>query len=484
MTDRQTTPAAGPVPPELLARAAAVLGVSATPPPGGAGRASGGALMVNVHGPDTRTLMTVPVDVPVGLLAGSLGAAVDVPVIARITLRGETVSPDQTLADLGVRAGAALTVEAPAGRRLTSLPTGDPTPATGPAPPQTAPPTTYAQPAGGPRHASAAAGRTPLSWAALVVGAVVVIVVAVLAGAALFGGSSQPAPTAPAGAEQLAASAANAWVTGGPFTGPREASVPANLGRSGPAGAGVVTEAGVSVHGKISSWLFIVRPPAGAAGSYGLSVVIYQGLLAYPPTPTPLPFANTSPPGGTPTVPQSGKILTPTAATNRGAQAWADLTFPAPAARPGPGSGSALAGFAAAGPVKILDELRPAAGPATVDRVQVPLTGDVPGSPQAAALAAAQSAAGRAAAAVTTDTRAVSSRFTILAAAGTPGNVLAVMAAQAALKSAQANLTLAMTAAATAARGAGRAIGVYDVAFNAQGRAVAWAPADYLVGQS
>lgn len=513
MTDRQTTPVPVPVPPELLAQAAAVLGVSATPSSAATGR-PGSTLMVNVHGPDTRTLMTVPTDVPVGQLAGSLGAAVDVPVIARITLRGAPVSPDQTLADLGVRAGAVLTVEAPAGRRLTSLPTGDPPPAATnaalPAPPRT-PPTTYARPAGG--AMTRTAGRTPLSWTALVGGAVVVIVVAVFLGAALFGGSSRATSTTPPGAQQLAASAANAWVTGGPFTGPREATVPANLGRTGPAGAGVVTEAGVSVKGAISSWLFIVRTggSTGPSSSYGLAVVIYKGQLAYPPTPTPLPFANTSPPGGAPTVPQNGKILTP--GTTDDAQAWAELTFPTPTATPnlatptssstpsstatltgptttpattppGAPAGSALAGFAVTGPVKILDELQPTSGPATVERVQVPLTGDVPGSPQAAALAALQSTAGQDAAAVTTDTQAVTSRFAALNAARTPANVRAVITAQAALKKAQATLTAAQTAATTAAQGAGSAIGVYDVAFNAQGLAVAWAPADYLVGQS
>ncbi len=148
-----------------------------------------------------------------------------------------------------------------------------------------------------------------------------------------------------------------------PFTGPRLSGVPADLGRSGPTATSTLEAVGSSTSGGISSRLFIVDPASGPA--YGLSVVVFNGCLAYPPTLTPLPFASSVPAGTDPVVPQTGTIVAPTA--TRQAQTWAQATFGSPA-RP-----TDQLGYGLAGPVTAVNQWKPNTGAALVTRVRMPL---------------------------------------------------------------------------------------------------------------
>lgn len=494
-------------PADLMARAAEILGVDDTTntrPAVGSG--SGSAMvMVTVAGPERRQVMQLPVDVPMGNLAATLGEAVGVTVVSRVSLRdGETVLPSQTLSDVGVRAGTVIFVDSPGGARSIRP---------GPLRGNGAHHDSHPRPQPGTISA-----RTPARWATLGVAVAALVAVSMLLGAALFGGSSPAATSVPKSDQLLGASAAQAWVDGATFTGPRLAGVAANLGRSGPTARGSVEAVGSSVSGAITSQLFVVAPVSGPV--YGLSVVTYNGRVAYPPTVSPLPFAVSIAAGGSPVVPQTGAIVAPTAV--RQAQAWAAAAFGSPTNPVG------RLGYGLAGPVKVLAQWTPKTGAALVTRVQAPLTGIVAGTAQTAALTAAQStltddtgsvAAARAtvaeiAATVAHDqaevarTAAAAQAAVAAAAAANPPNppplAAAVTASQQAATDAQNRLDAdqqtqagdqsalaaaihAQTAAAAAEKTAATAaltsvVSVYDVAYDTAGRAIAWSPADYLIG--
>lgn len=505
-------------PSDLMARAAEILGVDDTtdtrPAPGS--RPGSATVMVTVAGPDRRQVMQVPGDVPMGRLAATLGEAVGVAVVSRVSLRdGEAVLPGQTLANVGARAGSVIFVDAPGGARAV------------PAAPRGGNGAGYddsghywskgtrSRPGTTPALTSA---RTRNRWAALGVAVVALVAVSMLLGAALFGASSPAASSAPKSDQLLAGRAAQAWVDGATFSGPRLAGVPANLGRSGPTARGTVEAVGSSASGAITSQLFVVAPTTGPA--YGLSVVTYNGRVAYPPTVSPLPFAVSIPAGGSPVVPQTGTIVAPTAV--RQAQAWAAAAFGSPT------NPADRLGYGINGPVKVLAQWIPKTGAALVTRVQVPLTGIVAGTAQTAALTAAQSTltgdTGSVAAARTTVARiaatvahdqaevartAASAQGAVAAAAAAnppnpPQLATAVTAAQQAATDAQNSLSAdqqtqagdqaalaaaiqAQTSAAAAEKTAAAAaltsvVSVYDVAYNTAGQAIAWSPADYLIG--
>lgn len=489
---------------ELLARAAEVLGVET--PTGTAGQQPPAALMVTVVGPDRRAVLRVPAEVPVGALAGQLGAAVGVKVVSSVSLRdGRAVSPAVTLTEAGVRNASVVLVNAPAasgaaGGEPVWQPGGDPLEA----------PT---------RHQLRApvAGRVAPApgfkarWASLAAGTVAVMVISAFAGAAVFAGSS-PSGAAPAGVNRLAERAAGAWMAGTGFDGARLAGVPADLGRSGPAVGGRLEEVGSSTSEQITDVLFIASPPVGEA--FGLSVVVYAGKVAYPPSVTPLPFATLLIPGRVAVVPETGRIVAPTAAAAAQAQSWAAATFTA-------------TGFSyfLAGKVRVLDQWDPKTGAAMVARVQVPLRGAPAGSPELTRLADAKTALASAAAKVSSAAKTLDAATTTVSAeratveqanadltAGqaaadggnnTPPLAAAVTAAQTTLASAQQALAgdqaaqssdRAAVAAAQAAEASARArlsvvetalprvVSVYDVAYDHSGRPIVWAPADYQIG--
>ncbi|MDQ2729255.1 MAG: EsaB/YukD family protein, partial [Actinomycetota bacterium] len=198
-------------PPELLARAAEILGVDETPLPRPAGEAS--LLMLTVAGPNSRQVLRLPADVPVGRLAGTLGDAVGVKVVARISVRnGEVISPSQTLAEVGVRAGSVLVVDAP---DAPGLPPGGPE-AARPSGQQY-----WSKPLSSPRTT-----RSGAQWAILAGTVVAIVVISMLLGAALFGGTSTPANKV---VDPVSVRAATAWVNGTPFGGPRLRTVPVDL---------------------------------------------------------------------------------------------------------------------------------------------------------------------------------------------------------------------------------------------------------------
>lgn len=488
--------------PELLARAAEVLGVET------AGDATSqqplAALMVTVVGPDRRAVRRVPADVPVGALAGGLGAAVGVKVVSSVSLRdGRVLSPAVTLAEAGVRNASVILVDTPGVSRAAG---GDaPKPLGGfPEGGQRGGPTL---PATGARPVRG----SPARWATLAAATVAVVVISAFVGAAVFGGASASAVTPP-GAKRLAARAAGAWMAGATFDGPRLAGVPADLGRTGPGLGGRLEEVGFSSAESITDVLFIASPAEGQA--FGLSVVVYAGKIAYPPSVTPLPFATSLRPGRAPLVPEGGRIVAPTAATQAQAQSWAAATFTA-------------AGFSysLAGKVRVLNQWDPKTGAAMVARVQVPLRGAPAGSPELtrvviakAGLTAADdkvTAAGKTLDQSTTkvadDQGALGQANAALASAqaaaaagkNTPPLAAAVTAAQTTFTNAQhtlavdqaaqstAQTALAAAKAAETSDRAGlagaeaalpRVMSVYDVAYDRAGRPIAWAPADYQIG--
>jgi hypothetical protein len=352
--------------------------------------------------------------------------------------------------------------------------------------------------------------------AAVGAGLAVLIVVSAIIGAVAFGGRSSPGGSPPA-AVALATRAAISWVDGTAFTGPRQQGVPADLGRSGSAPDGTVEAVGSATSGGITRELLIVTPPTGTV--YGLSVVIDRGRVAYPVTVTLLPFARSIPAGTTPTVPEQGTTVTPTASGP--AQAWAEAVFGVPAHPAG------ALGYGVAGAVKVLEEWRPATGAAFVTRVLVPLAGPGPGrtvsraeATARAAVAAATLALAAAPAEVATSAAAVvaaqkalttvtavehaaevaaavagtvhprrAARETAAAAtarsevAADQKSLTAALARQAAAISKRAAVERAAAAAQTrlgeaVAAAASTVLSVYDVAYNRRGQATAWAPAD------
>jgi len=209
-------------------------------------------------------------------------------------------------------------------------------------------------------------------------------------------------------------------------------------------------------------------------------VVTYKGQLAYPVTVTPLPFASSVPPGTTPVVPQTGKIVASTATGQ--AQAWAAEVF-GPSGRPVDGLGYSLAGH-----VTVLNQWIPVAGAALVARVSVPLAGIPPGPPGSRAVAADQrvfTAEGDAFRSAHDDvTQPNNSAQAAMAAANAlTADQQAQDAAAAALSSArQPQATDTATLTTTTGVAAETVTSVYDVAFDAQGQPIAWAPADYQIG--
>lgn len=488
---------------DLLARAAEVLGVTASVEP--TAQSGPFQLMVTVVGPERRSVRHVPADVPVGQIASLLGAAVGVEVVSSVSLRdGRGLSPSVTLAEAGVRNASVILVDAPeAPRRAAGSPSwvGQGFPGN-PRGGHRSPPATN-------RHTRPGPG-SPARWLTLGAGLVAIVVISAFVGAAVFGTNST-ASTAPDGAKRLAARAAAAWMAGKAFGGPRLAGVPADLGRVGPAVGGSLEEVGSSTKGQITDVLFIASPPTGRP--FGLGVVIYQGKVAYPPSVTPVPFATPVRSGAAPAVPEGGKIVPPTATQ---ASSWATATFTARSSSP----------YALAGKIKVLNQWRPTAGPAAlVTRVQVPLRGAPTGSAALTAVAEARSALRAATGKVsgtaralddansklTGDQSALTQANTALAAAQTaaaagknsPPLAAAVTAAQAnvtkaaqavgadqaAQASDRAALAAARSAEASARRGLStaeaalpRVTSVYDVAYDHAGHPLAWVPADYQIG--
>lgn len=489
---------------DLLARAAEVLGVTA--PAESAAEADPSELMVTVVGPENRTVRRVPADVPVGQLASLLGAAVGVKVVSSISLRdGRNLSPSVTLAEAGVRNASVILVDAP---EASARPAG---------PPRWAGNGIRGEGRAGRQPAATTPGRTragrgsPTRWLTLGAGLVAIVVISAFVGATVFGTGST-AGTAPGGAKRLAAWAADAWMTGKTFAGPRLAGVPADLGRSGPAVGGSLEEVGSSTNGEITDVLFIASPPEGQP--FGLGIVVYQDKIAYPPSVTGLPFATPAHPGAVTAVPEGGKIVAPAATAE--ALSWAKVTFPAGSSSP----------YALAGKAKVLNQWRPAGGPAAlVTRVQVRLRGAPAGSAALTGVAEARSALRTATGKITSAAKALDDANSTLAAdqaalsqantasaaaqaaatAGknTPPLAAAVTAAQADVtKAAQAvsadqatqasdrsGLAAARSAEASARAAVAHAeaalpqvTSVYDVAYDHAGHPLAWVPADYQIG--
>jgi hypothetical protein len=505
---------------DLMAQAAEILGVSTGKDRGNA--VTPAMVMVNLAGPQHHKIMRIRSDVPVGRLAADIGQAVGVTVVARLSVRnGETISPAETLADAGVRAGSMLLVDSPDASGIapgTPIPLGDSRsywegqPAQHHTPNRDRPPT-----------------RRPRPAMFGVIGAGIAAV-SMLIGATVFGGGNSARAATSRSTLAVGYQAANAWVNGTSFNARRLGDVPANLGRSGPAPKGTVEAVSASTSNDITNQLFIVTPATGSA--FGLSVVIFKDQLAYPPTVTPLPFAATIPAGQTPSVPQTGKIVANTAA--QPANAWAAATF-----SPSSPTGQSL-GFVVDGKAEVVAQWDPARGAAFVARVEVPMSGVLPGSADAGAIKQAGAAVTSAASDVTADQRtltkdraAVSSDIQAVSRANKAVLSDDAAAQQAASASATANPALAAAAitaqqtavtaqrTATAARnmlsadqhtvakdstqlsaakkagsaaiaalitakkvGLTKVIGVYDVAFNRANQPTAWAPADYLIGAS
>lgn len=481
---------------DLLAKAAEILGVTDT---------SDGAtgdprlVMVTVAGPAGRKVLQVPVDVPMGQLAPGLGAEVGAAVVAGVTLHGQDIPPSRTLTEAGVRAGSVIVVNSPdsppTGRARSDLAAGG---AAGRAP------------VGLQRRAQTGQvqRRSPGRWAAarlvgLGIGVAALIVVSMLIGGATFASNSTASSSTPAAAIALAGQAAQRWLSAKDFTGPRLGSVPADLTRQGGPITASVEAVGFSTGHSITEGLFIVDPATGSP--FGLSVVIFKGHLAYPPSVTPLPFATSVPAGSVPAVPQSGKIVAPS--LTGAAQTWAQTTFPP--------SGVTSLALSLAGNVKILDQWKPSlsaagSGPAMVARVSVALSALLPRatagiSDARHAVTADQQTVSTAQSAVTSASTALSSaqsKASAAAAAAAQPNAPATAAAAATaatntLNAARQALSNAKTALSTAQQtltqatatldqakkaGATTFASVYDVTFNPAGQVTGWAPADYQIG--
>jgi hypothetical protein len=526
----------GPVPPDdMMAAAARILGVADSAPTDDGERDA--TVLVTVAGPNGRKVVQVASNVPAGRLAQSLGEAVGVTVVARLSVRGgDVIHPAQTLNEVGVRAGSVILVDEPgapglvnnngAGGGSVRLESG-----------------THQQywtrPQATRGRGRSNFGRTRRERTVLAVAVAVLAVVAFLLGGALTGGSNSPASNQLA-SNRLATRAVTAWLANKPFGGPRLTGVPANLGRSGGPVTATVEAAGSSTSDGIVSQQFIVVPATGMP--YGLSVVLYKGKVAYPVTLTGVGFAESATGTGTSVVPQTGAIVAPAAIGP--AQAWAQATF-------GPGATSPVTalGFGLAGSTKVLNQWDPKTGAAMVARIQVPLSSGAPGTASATArtkasdtvaadrktVSADQRALVNTAATLVSDqdavTKANSAAQTAVAASNaaqakvTADNAAspvsaslaadtatattaaaAVTAAQKTATTAQATLTAdqhthtkaaAHLAADQKTEQADLALAaqadnqhsttvqsVYDVAFNAAGTPLAWAPADYLIGQS
>jgi hypothetical protein len=458
----------------MAAQAARILGVEDSPEDEGDHDTF---VLVTVAGPSERKIVKVPTNVPAGRLAQTFGDAVGVTVVARLSVRdGETIHAAQTLSEVGVRAGAVILVDEPGAPGLVS--SGGGVPPDGNKQYWSKPPSVRANGRTG--------ARTPAQWTLLGAAVVGIVVIAMLLGAIIFGSSSSS--TAP---NALATQAARAWLAGKPLAGAQLSTVPKNLGRSGGKLTGTLTPAGSTTSSGITSQQFIVAPTKGSA--YGLTVVVYNGQLAYAPSITGLPFAEP----GYRSVPQTGTIVNPTA--SKQAQAWASTTF-------GPKATSPVSslGYGLNGPVKVLNEWRPAKGASFVARVQVPLSNTAASTPAAEAKAYAAAQLKAINTKLAGDEAAESSANAAAQAAVTASNTanppnplplaLAAAAAQQSATNAQNTLTTDQqtqktdqAAVATAVKKQPSTpttmVSVYDVAFNASGKPLAWVPADYLIGQ-
>ena len=463
------------LPAEMVARAAAILGV------GGDGideernsHERGPHLVtVRVAGPRGERVLRVPLGVPVGELGEAIGDAVGAGGAASVSLRGQVVLPHQTLAEAGAGAGSTLTV-------------GD------------LPWSQASEPVPVCVGRGVRGGRRPVGHASLALFGTLSSVLAVgafFAGGAALGGA-KGAPVALAA--KLARAAAQAWVSGKPFSGRAGGDVGADLGHRGPPLGGALEPAGWWSTPGLLSEQFVVGGPDGA---YGLSVVVYKGYVVFPPTPSPLPFVE--PPGAH--VAETG--ITVRTGLGRYAEDWAKATFgPTGALRP--------AGLGLAGNVQILDEWQPRSGAALVARVQVPLsTADGFAaytahsqleSSQDAVLACRQGVVGAAArlklaeegaraanAGAERALQAVNAGVPLspsaLATQGAATNAdEAVTKAKVVFRAAEGDLGTAERREATAELELQKAqskpisvSGVYDVAFDRQDKAVAWAPGEY-----
>jgi hypothetical protein len=528
------------VPPEaMMAAAARILGVADAAPTDDGERDA--TVLVTVAGPNRRKVVRVASNVPAGRLAQSLGEAVGVTVVARLSVRGgDGIHPAQTLGEVGVRAGSVILVDEPGAPGLANNNgAGAPASLDSGSFPQY-----WARPQAPRGRRRSQFGGTRRERTVLAVAVAALAVVAFLLGGALTGGSNSPASNQSV-LNRLATRAVIAWLADEPFGGPRLTGVPANLGRSGgPAVTARVEAAGASSADGIVSQQFIVVPATGRPS--GLSVVLYQGKVAYPVTLTGILFAEpatgTRTGTGAPVVPQTGVIVAPSATGP--AQAWAQATF-------GPGAASPVAalGFGLSGTAKVLNQWDPKTGAAMVARIQVPLSSGAPGTASATtrteaddtvttdreAISADQTAltntaatlvsdgaevteANRAAQAAVAASNAAQAKVADDNAANPPSASLAadtanaatatsaVAAAQKTATTAQAALTADQHAQSLAAaqlaadqkteqtdvvlaaqadnQHSATVESVYDVAFNAAGSPLAWAPADYLIGQS
>lgn len=525
-----------PVPPDdMVAAAARILGVADAAPTDDGERDA--MVLVTVAGPNSRKVVQVASNVPAGRLAQSLGDAVGVTVVARLSVRGgDVVHPAQTLGEVGVRAGSVILVDEPGAPGLVNHGVGGGAVSLESGSYQqywTRPQATRGRGRG---HF----GRTRRERTVLAAAVAVLAVVAFLLGGALTGGPRSP--SSPPVSNRLASRAVTAWLADKPFNGPRLTGVSANLGRSGGPVTATVEAAGSSSADGIVSQQFIVVPATGKP--YGLSVVLYKGKVAYPVTLTGIQFAESGAGAGAgagaPIVPQTGAIVAPSATGP--AQAWAQATF-------GPGATSPVTalGFGLSGSTKVLNQWDPKTGAAMVARIQVPLSSGAPGTASATTrtkandtvttdrqtISADQTALTNTAATLASDQDAVTKANSAAQAAVAASNAAqaqvaadnatnppsaslapdnatvaaaAVTAAQKTATTAQATLssdqhTQSLAAAQLAAdekteqadvalaaqadnQHSATVESVYDVAFNAAGTPLAWAPADYLIGQS
>lgn len=462
------------VPPELVAKAAALLGAGEMGAEENrrAGAREPRVVAVRVVGPRGRKVVRVPLDVPVGDLAEVLAEGAGVETVASVSLRsGQLILPHETLGKLGVGAGSTLQVD--------ELPS--PEPVFG-----------YGAPRG------YQTGRRPVSRGHRAffgaVAAAVVVGMFFAGGAVQGGGQGPPAPAA----VKLAKAAADAWMSGKRFSGPARGDVGSLLGRRGPAVTAYVEPAGSWSAPGLLSEQFVV---GSSAGTYGLSVVVYKGYVVYPPTPSPLPFVE--PPGAH--VPETGTSAT--ANMDQSVTNWAIATFaPAGALRP--------ADLGLAGRVQVLDEWRPRSGADLVARVEVPLA-SADGftaheareellAAQEAVLTGRRAVVGgavglrRAEDKAKADDTAAQQAAQVVSAGAPPSK--SVAAAEAAAASAQETVSKDENSFRAAENQLGAAerqeasakaeltradskplsaTGVYDVAFDHQGKVVAWAPAEY-----
>ena len=239
-TEEPCSGGTGGLPADLVARAAAVLGVGEDGGEEG-GRAHGQGrhlVALRVAGPHGTRAVRVPLDVAVGELGGVLAEAAGARGVASVRLRGQPVLPHQSLAEVGVGAGSTLTVDEAPGQ------VGEPLLVHGGL-------RTY------PGRRPSGRGHWALTGAlgtALAIGGF-------FAGGAVLGGAKEASVPA---AASLARQAAQAWLSGRRFAGPARGDVGAGLGRRGPALGGALEPAGWSSGPGLFAGQFVVGSPLGA----------------------------------------------------------------------------------------------------------------------------------------------------------------------------------------------------------------------------